>query len=116
MGIFKRENKEVAELKNAVKTLAAELIEQKGYFAESGTNELFKQLEQVSFRSAKMVEWDNYNRESLFRTYKETAQVRGMVDLIANAVAELAPYIEILDNQDKESKQFKWLIDLRHLS
>lgn len=112
MGIFNRENKEVAELKKAVKTLAAEVVEQKGYFAASETNELFKQLEQVSFKSAKMIEWDNYNRSNLFRIYKETAQVRGMVDLIANAVAELAPFIEVLDENDKESKKFKWLTDL----
>ena len=80
MGIFNRENKEVAELRRAVKTLAAEVVEQKGYFASSETNELFKQLEQVSFKSAKMIECDNYNRSNLFRIYKETAQERGMVD------------------------------------
>lgn len=105
MDIFgKKAEKKIAELESKLEQsmrAIKEEYEEKGYFSSNEQNEYFKQISTLAVQGLKLLEFDTVNREQLAKMYWTNAQVRGIVNLIASAVSELADYAELVDKEDK---------------
>lgn len=108
MSIFDRKNKslELKELKAQV-----EELQKKGFTTPNENNEYIKQLYSYIGSMYKIIDFDGVNREQLVKYYRTNAQVRGIVNLIANSVAELSDYVELVNKEDKEIEKH-WCLDL----
>ena len=75
--------------------------EEKGFFSDNTDNIYFQQMFNYLNSTYKLLDFDGVNREELMKYYKNNAQVRGVINLIANAVSELSDYVEITDKEDE---------------
>ena len=85
-------------------------IEKKGYLApdDNEANEYLKRLLQFA---AGTVDFGDFNRQDLYEAYRTSSAVYGIIDRIANAVAECGKYIELLDENDNQIERH-WILDL----
>lgn len=109
-------NKKIAKLEQEVKTLndAAERLksefEVKGFTTANENNEYLKQLYSAWGNAFKIIDFSEVNRDQLIDYYKSNAQVRGIIDRIADAVAELSDYTEVVNKEGEEKKH--WILDV----
>ncbi len=78
---------------------AKQLQERKGYlYGDNTDNEFFKKLLNVTFS---VTDFGNFDRDTLYLTYRTNSAVFGIIDRIAKAVGEIGQYIELLDKDDQ---------------
>ena len=104
MSIFTR-GKDIKAMEARIKD-----IEKKGYLApdDNEANEYLKRLLQFA---AGTLDFGDFNRQDLYEAYRTSSAVYGIIDRIANAVAECGKYIELLDENGKAIESH-WILDL----
>ncbi|MBO7510524.1 MAG: phage portal protein [Bacteroidales bacterium] len=104
MSIFTR-GKDIKAMEARIKD-----IEKKGYLApdDNEANEYLKRLLQFA---ANTIDFGDFNRQDLYEAYRTSSAVYGIIDRIANAVAECGKYIELLDENGKAIESH-WILDL----
>ena len=104
MSIFTR-GKDIKAMEARIKE-----IETKGYYTpdDNEANEYLKRLLQFA---AGTLDFGDFNRQDLYEAYRTSSAVYGIIDRIANAVAECGKYIELLDENDKAIESH-WILDL----
>ena len=85
-------------------------IEQKGYYLPDD-NEANECLKRLLWGMANTIDFGDFNRQDLYDTYRTNSAVYGIIDRIANAVAECGAYIELLDENDNAIESH-WILDL----
>ena len=85
-------------------------IEKKGYLAPD-SNEANEYLKRLLQFAAGTLDFGDFNRQDLYEAYRTSSAVYGIIDRIANAVAECGKYIELLDENGKAIKSH-WILDL----
>ena len=85
-------------------------IETKGYYMPDD-NEANEYLKRLLWGMANTIDFGDFNRQDLYNTYRTSSAVYGIIDKIANAVAECGAYIELLDEND-EAIEKHWILDL----
>ena len=85
-------------------------IETKGYYMPDD-NEANEYLKRLLWGMANTIDFGDFNRQDLYNTYRCNSAVYGIIDKIANAVAECGAFIELLnENDDPVDKH--WILDL----
>lgn len=78
---------------------AKQLQERKGFlYGDNSDNEFLRKLLDVTFS---VTDFGNFDRDTLYLTYRTNSAVFGIIDRIAKAVGELGQYIELLDKDDQ---------------
>jgi len=78
---------------------AKQLQERKGFlYGDNTDNEYLRKLLDVTFS---VTDFGNFDRETLYLTYRTNSAVFGIIDRIAKAVGEIGQYIELLDKDDQ---------------
>lgn len=107
MDIFgKKAEKKIADLQSKIGEL-----EKKGYYTPNTDNEYLKQQFALLKDMVTLIDFSEVSRERLVKMYETNAQVRGIVNLIANSVAELSDFMELLDKNDTEKPEH-WAVGL----
>lgn len=100
---FNRDIKALEEKINGLQELqtaqAKQLQERKGFlYGDNSDNEFFRKLLNVTFS---VTDFGNFDRDTLYLTYRTNSAVFGIIDRIAKAVGEIGQYIELLDKDDQ---------------
>jgi len=78
---------------------AKRLQERKGFlYGDNTDNEFLRKLLDVTFS---VTDFGNFDRDTLYLTYRTNSAVFGIIDRIAKAVGEIGQYIELLDKDDQ---------------
>lgn len=78
---------------------AKQLQERKGFlYGDNSDNEFLRKLLDVTFS---VTDFGNFDRDTLYLTYRTNSAVFGIIDRIAKAVGEVGQYIELLDKDDQ---------------
>jgi len=85
-------------------------LEAKGYYTPDD-NEANEYLKRLLWGMSRTVDFGDFDRTDLYKTYRANSAVFGIIDRIANAVAECAAYIELLDENDNPVEKH-WILDL----
>jgi phage portal protein BeeE len=85
-------------------------IEKKGYYAPDD-NEANEYLKRLLWSMARTIDFGDFDRGDLYDTYRTSSAVYGIIDRIANAVAECGAYIELLDEKN-DMVESHWILDL----
>ena len=104
MSIFNR-GAEIKALNARIKEL-----ETKGYYTPD-SNEANEYLKRLLQFAAGTLDFGDFNRQDLYEAYRTSSAVYGIIDRIANAVAECGKYIELLDENGKAIESH-WILDL----
>ena len=86
-------------------------IETKGYYMPDD-NEANEYLKRLLWGMANTIDFGDFNRNDLYNTYRCNSAVYGIIDRIANAVAECGKYIELLDENDEPLPDTHWIMQL----
>lgn len=86
--------------------------ELKGYYDQgaNAANEFFRQI-QARLRTVELPPLVPVSRDDIVRIYETSAPVMGVVNKIANAVGDVAQYLELTDKGDAEVENH-WLLDV----
>ena len=85
-------------------------LETKGCYTPDD-NEANEYLKRLLWGMANTIDFGDFAREDLYQTYRCNSAVYGIIDRIANAVAECGQYIELLDENDDVVEEH-WILDL----
>lgn len=78
---------------------AKQLQERKGFlYGDNTDNEYLRKLLDVTFS---VTDFGNFDRDTLYLTYRTNSAVFGIIDRIAKACGEIGQYIELLDKDDQ---------------
>lgn len=96
MKVLKATINELQELQISQSRL---IREKKGYlYGDNSDNEFLRKLLDVTFS---VTDFGNFDRDTLYLTYRTNSAVFGIIDRIAKAVGEIGQYIELLDKDDQ---------------
>ena len=86
--------------------------ELKGYYDQGANaeNEFFRQI-QARLRTVELPPLAPVSRDEIVRIYETSAPVMGVVNKIANAVGDVAQYLELTDKDNAEVENH-WLLDV----
>ena len=78
---------------------AKQLQERKGFlYGDNSDNEFLRKLLDVTFS---VTDFGDFDRDTLYLTYRTNSAIFGIIDRIAKAVGEIGQYIELLDKDDQ---------------